>query len=450
MTQPSRCELQKQQAVSLLSLARQSGADMADVVLIEATDVSTSCRLGKQEELERSESVAVGLRVWVGKRTAIASASDLSLKSLGELAERAVSMARVATDDPYSGLAPEELWAKELPDLDLYDSYVPSAEELFAMAQATEEAALGVQGITNSEGADAYHGTHCITIAQSGGWSGSYLSSDVSLSVSVIAGEGDGMERDYDYATASHFSDMPTPESIGLSAAERTLKRLNPSKIATSQMPVIYDPRVSKGLIGAFAGAINGASVARGTTYLKNRMGESLFAPGICIIDDPLRRRGQGSRPFDGEGVRVAKRVLVEDGVLQSWLLDLRSAAQLGLQTTGSASRGLASPPSPTSSNLYLENGHVSPQELMRDIKRGLYVTECFGGGVNNVTGDYSQGVSGFLIENGEITYPVAEITIAGQMLDAYKNLTPANDLVFRYATNAPTCRVDGLTVAGN
>lgn len=442
--------LQQEQAARLLAAAKRLGADMADVVLMEATDVSVSCRLGQQEELERSESVAMGLRVWVGRKIAVASASDLSPGGMKELAERAVSMARVATDDPYSGLAPEAVWATEIPDLDLYDDYAPGAEELFVMAQAAEDAARGVKGITNSEGADAYFGTHCVTLAHSGGWSGSYLGSDVSISVSVIAGEGEEMERDYDYAAASHFSDLPVPESVGIRAAERTLKRLHPKKLETSQMPVVYDPRVGKGLIGAFAGAVNGASVARETTYLKGKLGEALFAPGIRIMDDPLIRRGRGSHPFDGEGVRVEKRALVEDGRLLMWLLDLRSAAQLGMTTTGHASRGLASPPSPSSSNLYMENGSVSPQELMRDIKRGLYVTEAFGGGVNNVTGDYSQGASGFLIENGEITSPVAEITVAGKMLEAYKNLIPANDLVFKYATNVPTIRIDGLTVAGN
>ncbi len=446
----TRRDLQQSQADSLLAFARKAGADMADCVLFETLDVSTSCRMGKQEELERSESVAVGLRTWVGKKIAIASASDLSDASMRELAERAVSMARVATDDPYSALAPEALWATDIPDLDLYSGQEISAEQLFAMACAAEDAARAVKGITNSEGADAYFGTHCITLAHTGGWSGSYLTSDVSLSVSVIAGEGEQMERDYDYAICSHLNDMPTPEAIGLSAAERTLKRLHPRKIATRQMPVVYDPRVGKGLIGAFAGAVSGSSVARGTSYLKQKLGATLFAPGIRITDDPLRKRGQGSHPFDGEGVRAKKLALVEDGALCSWLLDIRSAAQLGMTTTGHASRGLASPPAPSSSNLYLENGTLSPQSLMSDIAYGLYVTETFGSGVNNVTGDYSQGASGFLIENGEITTPVAEITIAGQMLEAFKRLTPANDLRFKYATNAPTFRIDGLTVAGN
>lgn len=445
-----RDHLQREQAEDLLARAKRAGATMADCVLIEALDVSTSCRNGKQEELERSESVAVGLRVWAGKKIAIASASDLTSQSFDELAERAVSMAKVATEDPYAGLAAEELWARDFPALDLYDPAEPEVDALFEMAVAAEAAALGVKGVTNSEGASAYFGTHCVTVAHSGGWSGSYLSSDASLSVSVIAGEGEAMESDYDYAMATHFADLPAPETIGLSAAERAVKRLKPKKIATKQMPVVYDPRVSRGLLGAFAGAINGSSVARGTSYLKSKMGEAIFAPGIRIIDDPLRKRGQGSHPFDGEGVRVERRTIVEDGRLQTWLLDLRSAAQLGLKTTGNATRGLASPPSPSSSNLYMENGTLSPRELMSDIVRGIYVTDAFGSGVNNVTGDYSQGISGFLIENGEITSPVAEITIAGKMQEAYPRLTPANDLTFKYATNAPTFRIDGLTVAGN
>ncbi len=445
-----RKQQQQNLAEDLLARAARNGADHADCVLIESVDVSTSCRLGKQEELERSESVAVGLRVWVGKKAAIASASDFSVASLDELAQRAVSMAQVATEDPYSCLAPEEYWAREMIDLDLYDAQEPSVEALFDMAQRAEEAARAVKGITNSEGADAYYGTHCVTLAHSGGWSGAYLSSDASLSVCVIAGKGDAMERDYDYGMATHVADLPDPETIGIKAAERTIARLKPKKLATAALPVIYEPRVGKALIGAFAGAISGSAVARGTSYLKSKMGEQLFAPGIRLIDDPLIRRGQGSHPFDGEGVAVQKRAIVEDGRLLTWFLDLRSAAQLGLKTTGHASRGLASPPSPSSSNFYMENGNVSPAELMSDIKRGLYVTDTFGSGVNNVTGDYSQGASGFLIENGELTTPVAEITIAGHMLDAYRRVTPANDLVFKYATNVPTLRVDGLTVAGN
>lgn len=449
-TQPQRKEQQQDLADDLLARARRAGADMADCVLIEAVDLSTSCRLGKQESLERSESVAVGLRVWVGQKAAIVSASDFSAASLEEISERAVSMARVATDDPYSGLAEAALWATDLPDLDLYDTHAPEAEVLYAMAQEAEAAARDVKGITNSEGADAYFGTHCVTLAHSGGWRGSYLSSDFSLSVCVIAGKGEHMERDYDYATSTHWADLPSAQDIGKSAAQRTIARLRPKKLATRAMPVVYEPRVGKALIGAFAGAISGSSVARGTSYLKHRMGERLFAPGIAIIDDPLRPRGQGSHPFDGEGVRVQKRTIVEDGVLTSWLLDLRSAAQLGLKTTGHASRGLASPPSPASSNFYLQPGTLSPSELMADIEYGVYVTDTFGSGVNNVTGDYSQGASGFLIERGELTVPVAEITLAGHMLEAYTRLTPANDLTFKYATNVPTLRVDGLTVAGN
>ncbi len=448
--QHQRSESQKQIASQLLDAARKAGADKADVVLFETVDVSTSCRLGRQEELERSESVAVGLRVWSGKRPAIASASDLSNASLNELAERAVSMAKVATDDPYTDIATEDLWASDAPDLDLFDAKEPTAEALFDMAHEAEDAARSVEGITNSEGADAYYGTHCVTLAHSGGFVGSYLSSGASISVSVIAGSGDQMERDYDYATAIHFSDLPSPEQIGLTAAERTLKRLNPQKISTQSMPVIYDPRVGRGLIGAFAGAISGASVARGTTFLKEKLGEALFSDTIQIIDDPWIKRGLGSRPFDGEGVRGEKLSVVKDGVLCSWLLDLRSAAQLGLKTTGHASRGLASPPSPSSSNLYLAAGQENPDALISDIELGLYVTESFGSGINNVTGDYSQGASGFLIEHGEITRPVSEITIAGHMLDMYTQMTPANDLVFKYATNAPTLRIDGLMVAGN
>jgi PmbA protein len=265
----------------------------------------------------------------------------------------------------------------------------------------------------------------------------------------ALAGEGVGMQRDYDYSSKSHYADLEDPEAIGLSAAHRALARLNPTRPKTAKVPVLFDPRVSSSLLGSFVGAINGASVARGTSLLKDKMGQAVFGPGITIIDDPRRVRGGRSRAFDGEGVPTRTRKLVENGVLQTWLLDSRSARQLGLASTGHASRGTGGPPSPSSTNLYMEAGTLTPTELMADIKEGLYVTELLGGGMNGITGDYSRGAAGFMIRNGVLAEPVAEITIAGNGLEMFANLVPANDLVFRRGTDAPTIRVDGLTMAG-
>ena len=269
------------------------------------------------------------------------------------------------------------------------------------------------------------------------------------LSASVIAGEGTEMERDYDYTAAVFAADMDSPEAIGKSAGEKAVKRLNPQKAETSAVPIVFDTRVSKSLIGHLSSAVNGSSIARGTSFLKDKMGERIFPEGINIIDDPLRKRGLKSRPFDGEGIATRRIPLIEDGQLKTWVLDLRSARQLGLQSTGHASRGTSSAPSPSSSNLYLEPGEMSPEELMADIKQGLYVNELIGFGINGVTGDYSRGASGFWIENGKISYPVSEVTIAGNLNDMFANLSRANDLEFRFGIDAPTVRIEGMTVAG-
>ena len=432
-----------------LEQARAAGATQADVVLVDSLSKSFACRLGKQESLERSAATGIGLRVWVGQRQAITSTSDFSPAQLKELAERSVAMARASTDDPFSALAPEELLARHWPDLDLYDGNEPSAEAMQEMVLAAEDAAMTVPGITNSEGADAYYGTYRLTLATSHGFLARQQASSASLAVSVVAGEGEHMERDYDYASVRHWSSLPDPAQLGKHAAAYTLRRLHPRRVSTMKVPVVFDPRVGRGLIGTLAGSISGSAVARGTSFLKNKLGEQLFASGIRIVDDPHRKQGLSSRPFDGEGVTTSRRVIVEDGVLQTWLLDTRSAKQLGMTTTGHAARGLASAPSPSSSNFYLEPGTISRDAMIKDIKQGLYITEVFGMGVNTVTGDYSQGAAGLWIENGELTYPVSEITIAGHLLEMFRQMTPADDLVFRYGINAPTFRVDGMTLAG-
>jgi len=436
----------------LLKKTRSFGADAADAVMFDNLSISTTQRMGKPEGIERSESTAIGLRCLVGKKQAIASTTDTSPEALAELAERASSMAKAAAQDPFCALAPAELYARELPALDLCDAIEPEADWLYAQCKEAEEAAMAVAGITNSEGADASYSRSNITLAIDNGGSlfaQTYASSHFSVSVSVLAGEGTNMERDYDYASVRHRTDLPSSASIGREASRLALARLNPRKPATAQMPVLFDPRVSKSLVGVLAASISGSAIARGASFLKNDMGKALFAPNVQIIDDPHIVRGQGSRPFDGEGVKNGKRTLIENGVLTGWLLDMRSATKLGLPPTGNAARGLSSPPSPSSSNLYMAAGTVSPAELMADIKSGLLVTETFGMGINTITGDYSQGASGFWIESGKIAYPVSELTIAGNLRDMFASLTPANDLSMRYATNAPTVRIASMTVAG-
>ncbi|MDX1974671.1 MAG: metallopeptidase TldD-related protein [Rickettsiales bacterium] len=436
----------------LLDKTRSFGADAADAVMFETTDISCSRRMGKPEGLERSENEAIGLRGWCGKSQAIVSSTDFSKDALQELAERCVAMAKITPPDPDSALASEQEFATQFADLDLCDNQEPSSEWMVAQCAEAEEAALAVKGITNSEGADVNYSNSKVHLAIDNGTSRFnqlYPASHFSLSVSVLAGTGVDMQRDYDYSTTRHKADLGNGSAIGKEAAERTLKRLHPRKIPSSQQPIIFDPRVSRQLLSVFAGAISGSAIARGSSFLKDDMGKAIFSNQVTIIDDPHRVRGLGSRPFDAEGVANHKHTLVEHGELKSWLLDIRTGNKLGLKTTGHASRGLASPPSPSTTNLYMENGSISPDELIRSVGTGLYVTETFGMGINSVTGDYSQGVSGFWIENGELAYPVSEITIAGHLKAMFSHLVVANDLVFRYATNAPTVCIESMTIAG-
>ena len=432
----------------LLAQARAAGADAADAVLFSGESLSVARRLGKTEQVERSEGRDLGLRVFVGKRSAIVSSSAVDPAGFAELAERAVAMARVVPEDPYSGMA--ETWtAPEAVALDLEDAAEPDAEALIARAAVAEDAAMAVAGITNSEGAGASYGRGIGVLVTSAGFVGKSVRTSHSISASALAGTGTGMQRDYDYSGTVHLSDLDDAQAIGRSAGERAVRRLNPIRAKTGRYPVIYDPRVAGGLLGHLAGALNGSGVARGTSFLKDRMGQRLFAPGINIQDDPRRVRGLRSRAFDGEGTPTRARKIVEDGVLTSWFLDSRSARQLGLVSTGHASRGTSAPPSPSPSNLFLLPGTMSPQELMADIKEGIYITELIGMGVNGVTGDYSRGAAGFMIRDGELAEPVAEITVAGNLIGMFASLTPANDLQFRRGTDAPSLRVEGLTIAG-
>lgn len=433
----------------LIDKARMHGADAADAIMVESRALSLTYRLGRQEQIERSEGTDVGLRVFIGQRQAIVSSSDFAPAAMDELAERAVAMARAVPEDPYCGLADPSLLATSVPDVDSCDSAEPSVEALLARAAAAEDAALAVPGITNSEGANASWAITRSAIVATNGFARTRARSRHTLSVSVLAGEGKGMERDYDYTTATYWEDLRDPAEVGRAAAERTVRRLHPRKAESAQVPVIYDPRAARSLVAHLASAANGAAVARGTTFLKGRLGQRIFPETITVFEDPLRRRGLQSRPFDGEGIATRPMAIVDRGVLATWILDLRSARQLGLQTTGHAVRGTSAPPSPGTTNLFIDPGDTTPEALIGSVGRGLYVTELIGMGINGVTGDYSRGASGFWIENGQLTYPVSEVTVAGNLLDMFARVTAANDLEFRYGTDAPTLRVDGMTVAG-
>jgi PmbA protein len=410
-------------------------------------------RDGAVEESESSESDDLGLRVLVGRRQAVVSTNDMANGMANDgtaaLVARAIAMARAAPEDKYSGLADEALLTHQFPDLDLIDPDLPTVKQLEAIACDAEQAGLAVKGVSKSGGASASAGIGGMVLVTSHGFHGAYLGSRHGVSMTAIAGDGTGMERDYDYSSALHATDLESPEKIGRTAGERAVERINPRKVTTRKVPVVFDPRVANSLVAHLASAANGASVARKTSFLRDKMGEQLFACDIRIVDDPLLKRGLRSRPFDGEGVAGHRLALVEDGALRSWLLDSATARELGLVTTGHAQRGVSSGPSPGASNLHLDAGTLSPEALIADIADGFYVTDLIGSGANLVTGDYSRGASGFWIENGKRTYAVSEVTIAGHLFDIFRTMTPANDLEFRYGINAPTVRLEGLTVAG-
>jgi len=433
----------------LIAKACQKGADAADAVMVQGTSLSLSQRLGNPETLERAEGQDLGLRVFIGKRQAIVSSADLKADALDELAQRGVDMARVVPQDPFCGLADPDQLATQFPDVDGYDPYEPDEQTLISWATQAEDAARAVDGVTNSEGAEASWSRSDVAIAASNGLAHAYSSSGCSISASVLAGTGTQMERDYDFTSAVYAEDLDNPVEVGRKAGEKAVGRLNPRRVDTQQAPVIYSPRVSQSLLGHLNGAINGNAIARGTSFLQDKMGETIFSPDITIVDEPHRPRGLRSKPMDGEGLANKRREIVKDGVLQSWILDLRSARQLGLESTGHAGRGVGSPPSPSVTNFYMQAGRVSLKDLIGDIKQGFYITELIGMGVNGVTGDYSRGAAGFWIENGEIVYPVSELTVAGNLKDMFLNAHAADDLEFRYGTNAPSVRIDGMTVAG-
>jgi PmbA protein len=434
----------------VVARALEAGADAAEAVGAERGALSVSVRMGALEEVEREEARDLGLRVFVGRRAAVVSGSDLSQSALDRLVERAVAMARLAPEDPYAGLAPRERLARgPLPDLDLYDASEPSAAALEAQAEAAEAAARAIPGVTNSDGASAAWSTGAWRLVTSEGFEGAHRASAFSLSASTIAGEGSAMERGGEGRTVRHADDLPSPDSIGAEAGRRSVQRLGARKIDSRTAPVIFENRLAASLLGPFVGAISGPAVARGVSFLKHKLGERIFAPGLTVSEDPLRPRGLGSAPFDDEGVNTLQRDIVADGVLTTWLLNTASARQLGLETTGNASRGGAGAPGVSPHNLTLVPGERPLDALIRDAEAGLLVTSMFGPSLNGNTGDWSAGVSGFWFENGEIAYPVTEITVAGNLLEIYARLVPGADLEIRGSTNAPSLLVDALAIAG-
>ncbi|MCW4461232.1 metallopeptidase TldD-related protein [Sphingomonas sp. BT-65] len=432
-----------------IARARKAGADAADAMLSAGESLSVSVRLGALEDVGRAEHAELGLRVFCGSRSASISSTDLTPAALDTLAERAVAMAREAPEDEWAGLAPaERLLRGNVPDLDLDDGDLGDPAALKARALAAEDAARAVPGVTNSEGGGASASRSIWALATSHGFAGSYAITSHSLSASVLAGEAGAMERDYAHHSARHARHVESPEAIGRRAGERAVARLNPGRVRSGAMPVVLDPRVGSSLLGHLSGAISGGAITRRTSFLLDAMGTRIFAPGIRIQDDPHRPHGLRSRPFDGEGLPVSPVALVDDGRLETWLLDSATARQLGLEPTGHASRGIGGAPAVGPSNLFLENGKLPVETLISDISYGVYVTELIGQGVNIVTGDYSRGAAGFLIENGEITRPISEFTVAGTLQAMFRELVPANDLEFRYGINVPTLRIDGMTVA--
>ncbi|MGN7292157.1 TldD/PmbA family protein [Rhizobium sp. SAFR-030] len=434
-------------AGELIDLAQKAGADRADAVIVRSRSRSVSVRLGKVESTEASESDDFSLRVFVGNRVASVSANPgFDLKAL---AERAVAMAKVSPEDPFACLADEDRLARDYPDLDLFDPTEISTDALTEAALATEQAALDVPGISNSSGAGASAGAGGMVLVTSHGFSGNYMASRFGRSVSVIAGEGTKMERDYDFDSRLFAADLDAPEVIGRRAGERTVKRINPRQVPTgSNLTVVFDPRLARGFVGHIAGAINGASVARKTSFLRDRMGQQVLKSGLSITDDPLVVRGSSSRPFDGEGVKGERMVMIEDGVLNHWFLSTSTGRELGLATNGRGVRG-GNLVSPASTNLALEPGDISPEDLIAGIGNGFYVTELIGQGVNMITGEYSRGATGFWIENGKLAFPISEVTIASNLKDMFMRLTPANDIDRKYGVAAPTIAIEGMTLAG-
>ena len=436
-------------AQNIIDLTLKAGASDCDVVLAKSHGKSISCRFQKIEDLDESNEKTIGIRALVDQRQAFVSSSDIETDNVDKLVTKCVEMAKLAPIDDTAVLGDSSMFEHNAPDLDLFEKEDVHTETLIEAVKECEDAALSVKGITNSEGAGASSSKGEFYLATSNGFQGGYRSSSSSVSCSVLAGQGQDMERDYEYAVKRHISDLPSAKEIGLSAAQKTLKRLNAKKISSTKLPVVFDKRISNDLLGYLASSISGTSIARGTSFLKDSLGKQIFNKDVTIIDDPAINRGLGSKPFDGEGVKVEKKELVTNGKLNTWILNTSTAKKLGLKTTGNASRSVGSPPGVSTSNLYMTNGLKSYNDILSSINYGFYATELIGMGVNLVTGDYSMGASGMLIEKGEITHAVSEVTIASNLKEIFMNLSAANDLEFKYRSNAPTVLIESMTLAG-
>ena len=439
----------REKAEKLVEQARAAGADAADAAYIGERSSGVQVRKGALEDVHRSEGEEIGLRVFLGSKSASVVSSDLSDEALAALVGRVLAMAGEAPEDPYAGLAPAELlMSGGLPDLDYWDAAEPDPAELKARALEAEGAALAVPGVTNSNGSSAAASDSIFALATSHGFSGAYRGSGHSCSAGVIAGNGSAMQRDHAWHSARHAEDLEAPEEIGRRAGSRAVARLGNVRVAPGKLPVLFDPRVAGTLLGHLAAAITGGSVARKSSFLLDQLGAQVFAKGVTIHDDPLRKRGLRSRAFDGEGLPVRPMDVVADGVLTTWLATSADARQLGIQPTGHAVRGTSGAPSAGPSNFYLAAGSRTREELLAALPRAILVTELIGHGVNGVTGDYSRGAAGFLIERGEFVGPVDEITIASNLKDMFATLEPANDLRFRRGIDSPTLLVPEMTVA--
>ena len=436
-------------AEALVDRGMFAGATAADALYAGERSSSVQVRLGEIESVGRSEGEEIGLRLFVGQRSATVASSDLSEEALSTLVERCLAMAREAPEDPYAGLAPpDRLQRGDQPFLDAFEAGEPDPADLRARALEAEKAALGVPGVTNSNGASVSASGSTIALATSAGFAGAYRTSGHGCTVVAVAGEGALMQRDYAGHSARHIEDLENAAEIGRKAGERAVARLNAGRPKPGRYPVIFDQRVSSTLLGHFAGAITGSSIARKTSFLRDKLGQAVFAPGVTIVDDPLRLRGLRSRPFDGEGVRVSRRELVSAGVLNQWIAESASARQLGIEPTGHAARGVGGAPGASPSNLYMEAGARAREQLLASVPEAVLVVELIGQGVNGVTGDYSRGAVGFIVRHGSLAEPVAEITIAGNLLDMFATMEPASDLEFRRGVDAPTILLPEMTVA--
>lgn len=435
----------------LLDAAKRAGAEAADALAVHGTSTTIDVRQGKLEQAERAEGTDIGLRVLIGGRQACVSASDISDRTITALAERAVAMAREAPEDPTAGLADPSQLARgwDLAAFDLCDpAPEPDAAALEQDCRAVEAAALSRKGITQVE-ASAGYSARAMHLAASNGFAGGYARTSRSLSAVAFTGQGTGMERDWAGESRTYQSDLPAADGIGTLAADRALSRAGATKPVTGTYPVLFDERIASSLIGHLLSAINGTSIARGSSWLRDALGQQVLPAGLSVIEDPHRPRISSSRPFDGEGLPTQRRAIVQDGILTGWVLDLATARKLGMTSTANAARGTSHPPSPSTSNIDLTQGTRTRDDLIRDMGTGLLVTSMIGSTINPTTGDYSRGAAGFWVENGTITHPVNECTIAGNLRDMLLRLIPANDARAHLSTRVPSCLIDGLTLAG-